>query len=114
MKNIEMEALKEKTDILVELLVSRSPHSPYGYEFRATAKDIQTGQILANCTSANWKRHRILTEKIVATSEGYKRTRKESFPEIIEVAGELAKDVMLLLTDCWNARASANVLSAIG
>ena len=80
-KMIEMEALREHADVLIELLVSPSSASPYGYEFRASAKEIATGRILANVTSI--PKHR--DEGIYVTERGFERREDDGLPRRREV-----------------------------
>ena len=54
-KSVEMDALLEKADLLMELLVRRNGTSPIGHEFRVSVKQVKTGKILANVTSLSWK-----------------------------------------------------------
>ncbi|MBN2563885.1 MAG: hypothetical protein JXQ75_23465 [Phycisphaerae bacterium] len=100
-KKIEMDALSEKADIIAEILVRRAPNALHGYEFRAVAKEVQTGRIIASCTSSNWDKTRYASEKIIATSDGYKRVREHEFPRLQVVAASLAQDLMTLMADYW-------------
>ncbi|MCL4217526.1 MAG: hypothetical protein KJ052_11055 [Candidatus Hydrogenedentes bacterium] len=53
-KQIEMQALEGKADILAEIVISRQPDVDYGYLFRSRAYDIKTGAILVSTSSATW------------------------------------------------------------
>lgn len=101
-KQIEMDALKDHADIFIELLVSRFMSSPYGYEFKATVKDVKTGRIVANVTSADWKAKRRRGRAVVATSEGYKLGGGMRLPAVKDVASDLAIDVMNALIRTWS------------
>lgn len=100
-KQIEMDALKDHADILVEVLVSRSPSAPYGYEFKASAKEIGTGMILANVTSARWNSRNRAGRVVVATSDGYKVGHGLALPGVQDVASDLALDLMNALARSW-------------
>ncbi len=102
-KKIEMDALLGKADILVELLITRHPSSPYGYEFKASAKDIRTGTLIANATSANWS-SKDRAKKINVISSGYEVTDKfdgKDLPIAADVATELAVELMDSLVNIW-------------
>jgi len=104
-KNIEVKALREKADLLMEILVRRNPRAPLGHEFRASVKEIPTGRILALVTSLEWKQHHmdLLTgpSSYKATSRGYVRVGDDGFPALDRVATILALDVMHALTNVW-------------
>lgn len=53
-KTIEMNALKGKADILVEVLISSGQDPKWGYIFRTKAMDINAGQLLVSTSSADW------------------------------------------------------------
>jgi len=101
-KQVEMDALAGGADIFVELLVSRAPSSPYGYEFKACAKEVKTGVILANVTSLRWSRLPNYSEQeVVATSRGYE-FRGPTVPPIDVTSSSLAIDLMSALTRAWS------------
>lgn len=114
-KKVEIEALKDRAEIYVELLVTSSSESPYGYVFRCVAKDIQTGIILANITSIP-----VEEPQLVATSEGVvERERaadttreiivetpngfevREDVPPLRVASEALAHELMAALTQRW-------------
>ncbi len=103
-KRVEMDALKGYADILVEILIARSPASAYGYEFKASAKEIDTGVIIANVTSLNWQQKKKRQQEIRATSNGYQFVDKDSeqMPSAGEVAETLSIDLMNALASAWN------------
>jgi hypothetical protein len=100
-KQIEMAALTNYADIFVEVLVARSPSALYGYEFRASAKEVKTGIILANVTSAQWSYRDHKGQVVVATSEGYKTTNALTLPGVQDVASDLSLDLMRALARTW-------------
>ncbi|MBF0626513.1 MAG: hypothetical protein HQL82_17125 [Magnetococcales bacterium] len=52
-RTIEMDALKGKADLFIEILVKRAAN-PMGYEFKAVAKEVRSGLIKAHVTSLGW------------------------------------------------------------
>lgn len=103
-KNIEIDALKEKADIFMEVLVHKNPDSPVGYEFRVAVKEVSTGRLLANVSSLEWKQKeldKLFEKKFKATEHGYVKIEEGGFPELDKVANLLALDVMKALTATW-------------
>ena len=103
-KAIEMKALLDKADIMMETLVRRNNASPIGYEFRATVKKVKTGQILANVTSLSWKQSKlndITQDEYKATSRGYVKVKGDRMLQLDTAAKTLASDVMARLTQMW-------------
>ena len=77
--------------------------SPYQYEFKASVKDVKSGRILANVTSADWKgRRRGRGRTVVATESGYQLGGGMRLPGVKDVASELAIDVMDKLIERWS------------
>jgi len=76
-KNIEMKALKKYADIYVELLVNSSGSA--GYMFKAVAKELSTGRILA---MANFTDQFAITsaprQEIVTSGQGFHIVEKQS------------------------------------
>jgi len=101
-KDTEMKALKGYADLFVEVLIVRSPSSLYGYDFRAVAKEVKTGMIVANVTSLRWEPDRHTTERVVATSGGYEVQRDVQIPPVDDVSRELAYDLMNALSSSWS------------
>ena len=99
---IEIEALKSYADILVELLIVADAESPLGYSFRATAKDVRTGELLVTGTLLDWSKGSSprVKKKVVVTDKGYELVA-DVLPSVREVGGDLAKGVMLALEDHW-------------
>lgn len=100
-KQVEMDALSDKADIYIEILIARSPGAQYGYEFKATAKEVKTGRILANSTSLNWRKK--TQDKIVVTSAGYEivNSQEQELPGVGELSKDLAIDLMNTLSTIW-------------
>lgn len=94
MKKVEMDALKGYADIFIEILISRSPGALYGYDFRASAKEVSTGMVIANVTSFNWSGDERRHSRVVATSHGYQEEESVSIPPLGEIASDLALDLM--------------------
>jgi len=103
-KQVEMAAIKDKADLLMELLVRRNPQAPAGYEFRVNVKEIKSGRILAKASSLAWKQEEqkyVLVAKYQATEHGYVRVGNDSFPRLDRVTALLAHDVMQQLISMW-------------
>jgi hypothetical protein len=101
-KQAEMEALKGYADIFVEILVSRAPSSLYGYELKATAKEVNTGRIIANVTSLRWKESDLRKRRVIATEKGYKVVEQKLLPPLEDIASNLAIELMNALIQTWN------------
>ena len=100
-KKVEMDALKGYADIFVEILISRSPSSLYGYEFKASAKEVNTGIIIANVTSLRWRPEDGKRREIYATSQGYEVVDSVRIPPVEDIASDLSIDLMNALASAW-------------
>lgn len=100
-KKVEMDALKGYADIFVEILISRSPSSLYGYEFKASAKEVKTGIIIANVTSLRWRPEDRRQREVYATSEGYEVVDSVKIPPVEDIASDLSLDLMNALARAW-------------
>jgi hypothetical protein len=80
-KRIEIEALREYADVFIELLVTRSSRSPHGYEFRAIAKQVDDGEVLAMVSSHGRDERR----SVRVTGDGYDLVDPSSPPGESEV-----------------------------
>ncbi|MFH0965036.1 MAG: hypothetical protein V2A58_13635 [Planctomycetota bacterium] len=98
-KHIEMEALKDHADLFVEILIARSPAALYGYDFRASAKEVRTGRIVASVSSLRWRPEDRGRKVVVATSEGYQIV--PHMPPVEDIASDLAVDLMNALLRAW-------------
>lgn len=95
----EMSALQKYADVLVEMKVSRSPRSHFGYVFRATAKHVRTGRILGSAyIDGSDERARLVTYRYVASERGYTRRPVADGMGVNEVSRELAVKLMRSLT----------------
>jgi len=101
-KTIETNALKDAADMFVEILVSRSPASLYGYEFKASVKEVKTGQVMANVTSLRWRPEDQRTRVALAGPTDYEVIEAIRIPPVDEVAGNLAIDLMNALCGAWS------------
>ena len=103
-KQIEIEALKGKADLFMEILVHRNPLSPVGYEFKVSVKEVSTGRLLSTVSSLTWKQEklkRLSGGRVIATQRGYQVT-DDPFPKLERVAAGLAEDVMRKLAAIWS------------
>ncbi|MFQ5417323.1 MAG: hypothetical protein ACE5FL_09785 [Myxococcota bacterium] len=115
-KRIETQALRGHVDVFIELLVTRSASSPHGYEFRATAKEVDKGQILADVTSLGRESRRVIrvrgdgyeivpgrsrpsARELFVTDHGYEVVDK--LPTVGEASRELALQLMQELAYSW-------------
>lgn len=103
-KKVEMDALVNNADVFIEILISRSPSALYGYEFKATAKEIRSGRILASSTSLNWDRTAMRPKKVITTDKGYQIVDDNAFPAVQKLSGDLALDLMNSLAAQWERR----------
>ncbi|MEN8190703.1 MAG: hypothetical protein ABFS19_12730, partial [Thermodesulfobacteriota bacterium] len=97
-KRIEMKTLLDKADIFIELLITRNSGSPYGYEFKATAKEVRTGRILANSTSLDWDWESAEGHGAIVGKDGYEVVDVVVVPPMKEVSTALAVNLMKDLT----------------
>jgi hypothetical protein len=104
MKKTEMNALTSFTDIYIELLITRHPSAPTGYEFRAVAKEIKTGRIVGSATSLNWDTDTARPKKVIATEKGYRIIDDPEMPKVQNVSSDLAVDLMNSMISVWNNR----------
>jgi len=100
-KRIEMDALKSHADLLVEILIRRSPSSLYGYEFKASAKEVNTGIVVANVTSLRWCPENRKQREVRATSNGYEVVDSVKIPPVENIAADLSTDLMNALAAAW-------------
>jgi hypothetical protein len=100
-KKAEMTALLDYADIYIELLVTRYPSAPTGYEFKAMAKEVKTGRIVGSATSLNWDAEKDRPKKVITTDKGYKVIDDPKMPKVQNVARDLAVDLMNSLMSGW-------------
>jgi hypothetical protein len=97
-KKLELDALKGHADYFMEILVKSAPASAYGYDFYVAVKEVATGVILAQETTAGQEfQERIRTEeRLATTNRGYEyetHTSRVLLPLSL-LAGDLALQVM--------------------
>ncbi len=102
-KKTEMDALVNNADVYIELLITRYPSAPTGYEFRAVAKEVRTGRILASVTSLNWDNEKYRPKKVITTDKGYKIVKDKKMPRLQDMSRDLAVDLMNAMLLSWNA-----------
>lgn len=102
-KQIEMESLKKYADVYTELLVEKDSLAETGYTFKATAKGVESGLVLANVTTLdwNWDALRQSREELVATAAGYQFETVKNEIDINNVANRLAIEMMNELCYQW-------------
>jgi len=99
-KKIEMDALTGYADVFVEVLISTDPSSVYGSVFKATAKEVKTGKVLANVTSASWERD-ATQEEYIGAEHGYVKARRCKPPKLQLTARTLALETMSAMARMW-------------
>ncbi len=97
-KKSEMDALVQHADVILEVLVTEAPGSSHGYAFKATAKEVASGRVLAVVHSEDGGAG---TESVIVIGEdGYERaTIGPSLDQVIE---GLAERVMEGLVAAWS------------
>jgi len=101
---IELHCLNEEVDILVEVLVLKSPGSTLGYEFKATGKSVKDSRLLLLVTSLDWETELVSVEtSIAATDHGYMIEDHTILPGVDQMASYLASDIMSELVQRWEA-----------
>ncbi len=107
---IEMDALQGHADVFIEVLVVRSG-LPMGYEFKAMAKEVKTGNIIAHVTSVGWK-IRNQASLIPHLSEkgdyGYGKYARFKIPAPRYLAFWMVRDLMIALTRSWGGRSGGS------
>ena len=103
-KQIEIQALQDKADLFIEILIREDAAADLGYEFKATAKEVRTGIIKVNVTSREWSKQEGAVKTARATSEGYTFSTsgsEEGFPAVEVVASGLASTTLKSLERGW-------------
>jgi hypothetical protein len=101
-KRVEMEALKGNADIFIEVLILQSSGAPWGYEFKAVAKMVQTGQIVASTNSRNWD----LSSNEGQTGGYFVKRSNGAVPDAYDLSRELALHLMESFMMFWDTSAS--------
>jgi hypothetical protein len=97
-RTLEMQALDQYADVLMELWVVRSSESPVGYEFRAQVKDLKTGRLITTVTTFGDgvdEPRRVYA----ASSTGYQAY--EELPTVEDAAQALGVELMESLVKRW-------------
>ncbi len=90
---VETGALKQYADILLELLVVADPEAPSGYAFRATAKRVVDGSLVATAYVDGSEIGKNERPRYVATDRGYVKEVRP-LPTVVETSEALALAVM--------------------
>ena len=101
-KLVEIDALKGYTDIFIELIIIRDTTSPLGYSFRAKAKDVNNGYLLASANIMTWDDIRIQHKRLVSTNQQGYQIDVDEFPSVMMISEQLALDIMSRLARRWN------------
>ncbi len=98
-QTIELKALHDKADLLVEVLQTHDASAPFGVMFRVEVKRLATGELLASLVS-DGKGSKRAPGRFVAGGNGYVR---EAAPEqtIAEAGDVVANATMAALTRHW-------------
>lgn len=95
----ETSALNSYADVLIEMKVTRSD-TALGYDFRASARDVQSGRILATAfVNGNQGRQHNVD---VAAASGY-ALRQDNYLTLEQVSQELTLKLMQSLSRHWGA-----------
>ena len=97
-QRIEMSALRGHADIFIEVLMTYDSGSPSGYLFRATAKDVNTGEVIADAMSDGATPGSGLTE-YVATNRGFEARPSRAAGNAN--GAEIALAMMTQLAQSW-------------
>ena len=102
-KKVEVDALLDHADILVELLIVSAADAPHGYEFRAIAKEVRTGRIIASVVTQDGGVDRgPTTQRWGVGDAGYQLEIIEPpLPSLNEVSQGLAQLLMAELATVW-------------
>lgn len=92
----EISALDEYADVLIEMKVTRSA-TDYGHDFRAVARNVQTGQIIG---TAFVNGNQIRQGGAAAAASGY-AMRNDHYPTLEQVSRELTLGLMRSLSGHW-------------
>ena len=98
MQRVEIAALKGLADMVVEVLTTRDSGSPTGYLFRATVKDVNSGQLIADVTSTAAKDAN--AKEFVPTARGFEERPTAAAKQVD--GGVVALALMERLTQTWS------------
>lgn len=97
-RTLEMQALDQYADLLLEVWVVRSEESPIGYEFRAQVKDLENGRLVTTVTTFGDgidEPRRVYA----ASSTGYQAY--DELPAVSDAARALGVELMESLVRRW-------------
>lgn len=94
----EVSALEKYADVLVEVLVTESPGSATGYDFRATAKEIKTGRLVGTAYVRGSEPLFGPDVRYVAGPTGYTKQVTRQIPSVADVSSLLATRLMQSMT----------------
>jgi hypothetical protein len=98
-KKIEMDALVDQADVLIEITATEDASAPQGYRMRASAKEVQSGRVIAVATSTDGEIGGIPRPvQFIAGPSGYERAQE---PPIRDLAEGMAMLLMEQLADVW-------------
>lgn len=95
-KKLEISSLRKYTDLFIEVHIKKDPTAPAGYLFRAVAKEIQTGQIIADTLCNSFGAGK---PYVAAGDSGYEV--KQTLPDLDNAAVILASHLLEDLASAW-------------
>lgn len=98
-RTLEMQALDQYADLLLEVWVVRAADSPVGYEFRAQVKDLKDGRLVTTVTTYGEGTGKEPRRVYVASATGYQAY--EELPTVTDAAQALTATLMESLTKRW-------------
>jgi hypothetical protein len=99
---IEMDALNKYADVYIELLITSDSSSPTGYIFKATAKNLKTGEVIAQALSTGVGKEKVEKE-VVATAHGYEiKNKPKEAPSLEMTSKQLALQLMEQMSKQWS------------
>ena len=100
---IAMDPLIGEADLFIEIVIKRSPEFRLGYEFKANAREVETGIVRAGVTSIGWEYVTESSAKGSAPSpyQSGKGADASNLPEVEIVSRDLALALMQALADNW-------------
>lgn len=94
----EISALEKYADVLVEVLVTESPGTATGYDFRATAKMVQTGRLVGTAYVRGSEPLFSPDVRYVPGPTGYTKQVTRQIPSVTDVSSLLATRLMQSMT----------------
>lgn len=97
---VEMDALANKAELLMEVLQTPDDQSPIGYSFRVEVKEVRTGRVLATIFE-DGSGVRNAPRRFVAGPAGFEREASQAIgPD--DLGRTIARDVMAAMATRWN------------